>query len=241
LTATEETLQMAKIAIKATRTCALFGNKVILNGLSKTEYNGMKGTLGGNVAETERRLVYPIAGSVVEHELSLKPENIFTEKQREGLPHQICIPANCADSTDLIDTCDRNGAISLHEVMCSERDDLAKFLCKYSATCLDVTGCASVTIRQMMCINQLKRSKVVDVLKQHAAKQNIKEETKKSSKVINAKTAEIADKEESCFNVPSIYRYPISAKNAKSVIGEVNTRKTAPGCKVKRRWNWAHQ
>jgi hypothetical protein len=66
----------------------------------------MKGTLGGYVAETERRLVYPVAGLVVEHELLLKPENIFIEKEREGFPHQICILASCADTTNLVDTCD---------------------------------------------------------------------------------------------------------------------------------------
>ena len=69
--ATKETLQMTKMAIEATRTCSLFGQEVILNGLTKTEYNGMKGTLGGYDTNTNRRIIYPIAGSVVENELAL--------------------------------------------------------------------------------------------------------------------------------------------------------------------------
>ena len=169
---------MAKMAIMATRTCALFGHNVILNGLSKTEYNGMKGTLGGYVADKERRLVYPIAGSAVEHELSLKPENIFIEKKEGGSQQlqQISILESCADTTNLVDTCDRLGSISMHEVAMSERDDVAKFLCKHSTTCLDVADGAGTSIRQMMCLRLPTHSKVCDVLKRYAAKQNMKEE-----------------------------------------------------------------
>lgn len=64
--ASDEILEMVEMAIKATQTCAFFGHEVVLNGLTKDEYNGIRGTLGGYVAENERRVVHPIAGSVVE-------------------------------------------------------------------------------------------------------------------------------------------------------------------------------
>ena len=174
--ATEETLEMAKMAIKATRTCALFGHKVILNGLSKKEYNGMKGTLGGYVAETERRIMYPVAGSIVEHELSLRPENIFIEITDDKKEKQICILDHCVDTaTNLVDVPDRIGSISMHEVAMSQRDDVATFLCKHSSTCLDVAEGGGMSIRQMMVLPSFSKNKVYEVLKRHAWKQADKE------------------------------------------------------------------
>jgi hypothetical protein len=176
--ATEETLEMTKMAIKATRTCALFGHKVILNGLSKKEYNGMKGTLGGYVAEKERRIIYPVAGSVVEHELSLKPENISIRITDDKKEKQICILDYCADTTtNLVDVTDRMGSISMHEVAMSQRDDVATFLCKHSSTCLDVTEGGGMSIRQVMVFPSIHlKNKVYEVLKRHAYKQAKKEE-----------------------------------------------------------------
>ena len=52
--ASDERLKMVEMAIKATQTCAFFGHEVVSNGLTKDEYNGMRGTLGGYVAEKER-------------------------------------------------------------------------------------------------------------------------------------------------------------------------------------------
>jgi hypothetical protein len=197
--ATEETLEMAKMAIKATRTCALFGHKVILNGLSKKEYNGMKGTLGGYVAEKERRIMYPVAGSVVEHELSLKPDNIFIEKTDDK--KQICILEHCADTaTNLVDVADRLGSISMHEVAMSQRDDVATFLCKHSSTCLDVAEGGGMSIRQMMLMPSFGKNKVHEVLKKHAAKQAKEEEKsenlrKGSCKNCNKRAQDVAPAE----------------------------------------------
>jgi len=171
--ATDETLEMTKMAVKATPTCAFFGQEVVLSGLNKVEYNEVKGTLGGFVAETERRVMYPEAGSVVAHELSLKPVNIFVEtKDDEGVEQQICIlESPDGIRTNLIDNRDRLGSISMHEVAMSQREDVAKFLCKHSTTCLDVAEGSGTSIRQMMCTSLPIPSKVMPVLKKHAAKQ----------------------------------------------------------------------
>jgi hypothetical protein len=81
--ASDERLKMVEMAIKATQTCAFFGHEeVVSNGLTKDEYNGMRGTLGGYVAEKERRVMHPIAGPAVEHELALKLENISLSKRK---------------------------------------------------------------------------------------------------------------------------------------------------------------
>jgi len=183
--ATDETLEMTKMALEATQTCHFFGHKVVLNGLTKTEYNGMRATLGGYVAETQRRVVYPVAGSVVEHELSLKLENIFVEKEDDshGAAKQLSIlKASQGTRLNLIDMRDRVGSISMHEVAMSQRDDVAKFLCKHSPTCLDVDEGSGITIRQMMCSVFPGTSKVMPVLKKHAAKQVKKEVIKQQAK-----------------------------------------------------------
>jgi len=183
--ATEETLAIVKMAVKATQTCAFFGHEVVLNGLTKTEYNGMQGTLGGYVDEKERRVMYPSDGSVVNHELLLKPENIFIKKidENNGAKRQICIINSSAGTvTNLIDMRDRLGSISMHEVAMSKRDDVAKFLCKHSTACLDVADGSGTSIRQMMCQRVRIPSKVSTVLKGHAAKQVKKERCEKCHK-----------------------------------------------------------
>lgn len=116
--ATEETLRMTEMAIKANNTCSVFGKQVVLNGLSKAEYNGMVGTLGGYVAESDRRVVYPAPGSPVDHELSIKLENVFVELPGvDGETQQVCILERCSATTNLVDVRDRLGSISLHEVV----------------------------------------------------------------------------------------------------------------------------
>jgi len=173
--ATKETLEMTKMAIEATSTCSLFGQEVVLNGLTKTEYNGMKGALGGYDTNTNRRIMYPIAGSVVENELSLKPKNIFVVA---GNTKKVCILDHCADNTiNLVDMIDRLGSISMHEVAMSQRDDVATFLCKHSPTCLDVVEGGGTSIRRMMVLSPaFGKNKVHEVLKKHASKQAKKDE-----------------------------------------------------------------
>ena len=64
---------MAAMIHKATRTCALVGKSVALDGLNRTEFNGMRGTLGGFDDETDRRVFYP--DDSTRREISVKPEN----------------------------------------------------------------------------------------------------------------------------------------------------------------------
>ena len=100
--ATAETLEMAKMVIKAAGTCTLFGERVNLNGLPKEEYNGMQGTLGGYVVDKERRVVYPVPGFVVEHELALKLENIFVQIGGK----EVSILEKCANAKNLVNIID---------------------------------------------------------------------------------------------------------------------------------------
>mmetsp|Transcript_12518 Transcript_12518/g.31524 ORF Transcript_12518/g.31524 Transcript_12518/m.31524 type:complete len:371 (+) Transcript_12518:630-1742(+) len=162
--ATNETLKMAEMSIQASQTSGYFGKEVVLEGLAKAEYNGMRGILGGYVCETKRRVFHPSNGSIIEHELSLKPENIFLVDGK-------CINIG-KDRTNLVDVQDRLGSISLHEVaMSQQRSDVAEFLCKHSSNSLDVADGSGTTIRKMMCSALPGPNKVMSVLKKHAANQ----------------------------------------------------------------------
>ena len=148
--ATKDTLIMTELAIKAARTSAVLGRKVILRGLSKEQYNGIEGIVGGfEDAESERRIFYPGTGSIVSHKLSLKPDNIFIEKSA-GKCSSVCIIEACASSTNLVDLSDRLGSISLHDVILNGRDDVAAVLSKYSMTCLDIAEGSGITCRQLL-------------------------------------------------------------------------------------------
>ena len=97
--------------------------------------------------------MHPIAGPAVEHELALKLENIFIEKEDDdGAKQQLCILKSSAGTrTNLVDTRDRFGSISIHAVAMSQNGALAKFLCKHSAFCLDVPpDPSSISTREMI-------------------------------------------------------------------------------------------
>ena len=140
----------------------------------------MQGTLGGYVADKERRVVYPVPGSVVEHELALKLENIFVQIGGKD----VSILEKCANAKNFVNIIDRLGSISLHEVAMSEREDVAKFLCNRSDTCLDVVEGSGMSIRQLMMTSAITTGKVSRVLNKHTTKQVRKEERKERSRDI---------------------------------------------------------
>lgn len=73
--------------------------------------------------------------------------------------------------TNLVDTRDRLGSNSMHAVAMSQNEALAKFLCKHSATCLDVPDSSGMSVRQMIsCPIPMSNKVVMSVLTRHAAK-----------------------------------------------------------------------
>ena len=86
----------------------------------------------------------------------------------------MCILQECENITNLVDTRDRLGSISLYGVSMSEREDVAKFLCNHSDTCLDIVEGSGISIRQLIRTNAAPYpSKVSQVLKKHTTKQVI--------------------------------------------------------------------
>jgi hypothetical protein len=157
---------MTDYVMKATETCACVWKKVLLDGLSKEEYNGLEGTLGGYVAETERRVFHP--DDADKKQLSVKPENVFL-LSRDGKV-KTCITNRLLRSTNLAEIRDRVGSISFHEVVMSDRNDVAKFLLDRSPNCLDVEDYMGTTSRKTALVPVLG-SRLNDVVKQHMANQ----------------------------------------------------------------------
>jgi MYND finger len=137
---------MASMANRATWTCSMTGKPVILDGLTRTEYNGMKGILGGFDNESSRRVFHP--NDRTKKEFLLKPENVFVlgEDSQRGCN----IMDNSVRATNLVVDQDRIGSISLHEVVMSQRSDVAEFLLKRSSNCLDVKDCSGQSARTMV-------------------------------------------------------------------------------------------
>lgn len=172
---TKETLEMVDMAYRANKTSLLVGRPVVLDGLSKTEFNGMKGTLGGFETETGRRVFHP--DDPERKEILVKPENIFTppkSKESKGT----CIINKLLISPNLLEIRDRVGSVSMHEVAMSECTDVAKFLLKRAPDILEVED-GSGTSPRRMAMNPIMKSKVNKVITKHLAKESEKKAAKR--------------------------------------------------------------
>ena len=174
--ATEKTLVMSEACIIAHKSSALFGEEVVLMGLQSEKYNGAKCTLGGFDTQTLRRVVHL---HEEDRELAVKPENIFDSDGE-------CI---FDKSRRLTDIADRVGSISLHEVVMSTRDDVARFLLDKHNTSLDVAELSGTTPRAMaLNTSPLPGATVNEVIKKHAVKKSRKAEKKKEDSCFKCQT-----------------------------------------------------
>jgi hypothetical protein len=155
--ATKVTLQIADYCIQAAKSCTHFGATVELHGLSNETYNGQIGTLGGYVADKDRRVVY-LEKDGETKELAISPKNILYEN------------SPILDETiNLVDVIDRLESVALHEVIMSNRTDVAAILLdKYDAS-LDVKSAMGVTPRTMACVRMGGlHGSVVEMVRKHA-------------------------------------------------------------------------
>jgi len=142
--ATEISLKIADWCIEAAKTCQHYGQIVTVQGLSKEEYNGLKGKLGGYLGEQNRRTVYlqiPSSTNTMEIKvLAIQPKNIYFDDKSiiDDPPYK------------LVDIPDRLGATALFEVIMSERVDIAHFLCGKHQTSLDIVEVSGCTPRTMV-------------------------------------------------------------------------------------------
>mmetsp|Transcript_26875 Transcript_26875/g.65313 ORF Transcript_26875/g.65313 Transcript_26875/m.65313 type:complete len:597 (+) Transcript_26875:189-1979(+) len=105
-------------------TSNISGREAILEGLKDEKMNGQEGILGKYDPEKERRSIYI---PDLKKQVWAKPVNIRLSKQKPNLT----------------DVKDRFGGVSLHEVMMSNRVDVAEFLLKTHGTSIhtkDVDG-----------------------------------------------------------------------------------------------------
>eukprot|EP00980_Cylindrotheca_fusiformis_P018393 scaffold6052_cov118-Cylindrotheca_fusiformis.AAC.6 len=115
--ATAMTLDVVDMCIVAAKSSYLCGQDVELFGLNKEEMNGKRGVAGGFNPDAGRRAVYIPS---LDKELWAKPSNIRCvdeELERQN-----------KDKPMLADVQDRLGSVSLHEVVMSDRADVAELL-----------------------------------------------------------------------------------------------------------------
>ena len=138
--ATEMTLEVTDMCIRAAKSHHLFGKEVKLEGLKTEEMNGKIGIVGGFDPDSNRRAVFLPEDN---KEVWIKVENIVLQDQTP----------KCQPYPLLTDIQDRLGSVSLHElVMPSESptatvDVTAEFLLKKHNTSIyteDCDGCSPI-------------------------------------------------------------------------------------------------
>jgi hypothetical protein len=136
--ANQTTLDMCDFCIDAAKSSRHFGKDIILRNLSKDEYNGLEGNLGGYICDTGRRVV------ILKNRksLALKPENIFFgEGDEEKCIHD--------ETRNVVNDQDRVGMISLHEVFMSARLDVAQYLTEKRNASIDIKCRGGTSVRSM--------------------------------------------------------------------------------------------
>jgi ankyrin repeat protein len=154
------TRTIAEYCIAAARTSHAYGKTVTLDELSKQEYNGLCGTLGGYIVDKDRRVVH-VEVDGEPKELSLLPKNIFLEGK-----------SIIKKDYNLVDIQDRTGSVALHEVIMGGGVESASFLCNKHNASVDVAENNGVTPRLLANspIGGLG-SPAMDVIKKHANRQ----------------------------------------------------------------------
>lgn len=147
--ATDMTLELVDMCIRASRSSMLYGKEVILFGLKAVEMNGKKGIAGGFDPDSERRVVFLVEDN---KEVWIKPANIkFEDELEEGEREK---------KPMLTDVQDRMGTVSLHEVIMQDREDVAKFLLTKHSTSMHTTDMDGLSPMDMVMQNQLMAPKV---------------------------------------------------------------------------------
>jgi len=148
--ANEDTLKMADMCIEAAKSSLYFGKDIILRNLSKAEYNGQEGKLGGYFADSGRREVILKKGG---KQLSLHPRNLFVKIQDQDQVGEAAVEvvekSVYNDERKLVNDQDRVGMISLHEVFMSSRVDVARFLTEKHHASIDIEDRGNISIRRL--------------------------------------------------------------------------------------------
>jgi ankyrin repeat protein len=139
--ANEMSLDLVDMCIEASKSVHLYGKEVELNGMNDSndaiQQNGLKGIVGGYRCDSGERSVYLIKQ---EKQVWIKPQYLRLLETNGSNQKGIT----------LVNVQDRQGLISLHEVVMYDRVDVATFLLKKHKT--------SIHIKEMDGISPLRMS-----------------------------------------------------------------------------------
>ena len=147
--ATDMTLQVVSFCMDAYPSSHLFGKRVELCGLKQAAKNGLQGYCKGYVADTGRRMVYLIE---TKETIAVKPENLKLVVLESSSPlegNDKATSSSTNTTAKLCDIPDRLGAVCLHEILMTDREDVAKILLKKYDANLDIQDCDGMTPRTM--------------------------------------------------------------------------------------------
>lgn len=146
--ATGMTIQVADMCIRAAQSSNLHGQDVELFGLKSADMNGTKGVAGGFDPDSGRRAVYV---PELKKEVWAKPINIRLVVVNETAT-STTTPDDKKEEEEkpmLANVQDRLGSISLHEVVMTDRMDVAELLLKKHNTSIhinDLDGVSALTM-----------------------------------------------------------------------------------------------
>jgi hypothetical protein len=124
--ATQMTLNVVDMCVRAAYSSHMFGKNVELHKLNTKKMNGLIGVAGGYDPHSDRRAVYLIEEK---KEVWVKPDNVRLVNSSISEDIEDCKPGKM-----LLDVQDRMLSVSLHEVLINDREDVAEFLIKKHGT-----------------------------------------------------------------------------------------------------------
>ena len=149
--ATENSMHIVDMCIKAAKSSNFFGKEIELHGLKNEEMNGCRGVAGGYNPSSDRRAVY--LPSIMK-EVWIKPLNMRLLKSSDKNEGKVF----------LTDVQDRLGSVSLHEVVMQDRLDVAEFLLRNHNTSIHTTDLDGVSPIGMAMKGGLMRNSVCNII-----------------------------------------------------------------------------
>ena len=128
--ATQMTLDVVDMCVRAAYSSHMFGKNVELHKLNTKKMNGLVGVAGGYDPHSDRRAVYLIEEK---KEVWVKPDNIRLVNSSSSSSSED-IEDYCKPGKMLLDVQDRMLSVSLHEVLINDREDVVEFLIKKHGT-----------------------------------------------------------------------------------------------------------
>mmetsp|Transcript_6693 Transcript_6693/g.9713 ORF Transcript_6693/g.9713 Transcript_6693/m.9713 type:complete len:543 (+) Transcript_6693:55-1683(+) len=140
--ATDWTLELVDMCIEASKSAHLFGKEVEIINAENASWNGKRGIAGGYLVDSKKRIVQIQNADGEGHaELAVSTTKLQLANEADQLSVRPLPP--------LVDVQDRMGSVCMHEVLMSQREDVAKLLLtKYDAS-IDIEDADGSSPRSM--------------------------------------------------------------------------------------------